>query len=512
MTGAPARAPSRLNLAQRLGVGAVVLLALVAAALGSAGWAYYRQVQAGQHLINVVDKARLEAQALLSDYVNEETGVRGYILSHQESFLQPWYLGLSNALTDRLQLGVLEAKEPGSARLLAGVDTAARAWQDRFAEPAIAATAKRDYSFASTAMEDAGKGRFDVVRQRFTALENSIDASDAASRATLSGSEGVVTWAFVVLVLILALAGAAAWWGLQAWVTRPLGQLQRDVRQVAGGGLDHRVDKVGPPDLAALARDVDLMRERIVSELRSLSEARDSLSALNSDLSRSNQELEQFAYVASHDLQEPLRKVVSFCQLLSTRYAAQLDDRAREYIAYAVDGATRMQTLINDLLALSRVGRATSQFTDVDLNEALGHAVGNLETAIREKKAEVVVGPLPTVRGDLALLTALFQNLIANAIKFNESPVPVVEISARPDKNGCEISFSDNGIGIEPRFADRVFVVFQRLHSREAYTGTGIGLAMAKKIVEFHGGHIWVDPQYSPGPGGAQPPHGAHLC
>jgi light-regulated signal transduction histidine kinase (bacteriophytochrome) len=224
-----------------------------------------------------------------------------------------------------------------------------------------------------------------------------------------------------------------------------------------------------------------------------MEEAREQLAAQAEELARSNADLEQFAYVASHDLQEPLRKVTSFCQLLQRRYADQLDERADQYIEFAVDGAKRMQQLINDLLAFSRVGRTTEEFVEVHCDEALDRALRNLEAAIEDTGAEVVRSPLPAVEGDPSLLAALFQNVIGNAIKFRSDAAPRVEISAEEADGEWSFRVADNGIGIDEAYADRVFVIFQRLHAKETYPGTGIGLALCKKIVEFHGGRIWID-------------------
>jgi light-regulated signal transduction histidine kinase (bacteriophytochrome) len=210
------------------------------------------------------------------------------------------------------------------------------------------------------------------------------------------------------------------------------------------------------------------------------------------DLTRSNRDLEQFAYVASHDLQEPLRKVASFCQLLEQRYGDELDERGKQYLDFAVDGAKRMQQLILDLLTFSRVGRTGGPFTAVDLRHAALQAVSDLDEPISEKHAVVEIDDLPTVQGDATLLTSLFQNLVSNAVKFNESDIPRVTISARETASGWELECADNGIGIEPQHADRVFVIFQRLHGRDVYGGTGIGLALAQKIVSYHGGSIWI--------------------
>jgi PAS domain S-box-containing protein len=217
------------------------------------------------------------------------------------------------------------------------------------------------------------------------------------------------------------------------------------------------------------------------------------------ELARSNAELEQFAYVVSHDLQEPLRMVASYVQLLEARYKDRLDSDAHEFIAYAVDGATRMKQMIGDLLAYSRVGRQGKELVPVACEAVLAQACADVEAAMAEAAAEVSHGPLPTVLGNAGQLTHLFQNLIGNAIKFRGQAPPRIHVTA--ELNGQEWVFSvrDNGIGLDPQFADRIFMVFQRLHRHEDYPGTGIGLAIARKIVEHHGGRIWVESE--PGQG-----------
>jgi PAS domain S-box-containing protein len=223
------------------------------------------------------------------------------------------------------------------------------------------------------------------------------------------------------------------------------------------------------------------------------------------ELERSNQELEQFAYVASHDLQEPLRMVSSYTQLLARRYADKLDRDGHEFVQFAVEGAARMQALINDLLAYSRVGSKGKPFGPVDTAEVLRRVLKNLEIAVQESDARITVDPLPTVTGDATQLTQLFQNLVGNAIKFRGSQPPVIRISAASDpKEGgvlWQFVVRDQGLGIESQHFERIFVIFQRLHSREEYPGTGIGLAVCKKIVERHGGQIWVESK--PGAGTA---------
>ncbi|HTM10013.1 MAG TPA: ATP-binding protein [Verrucomicrobiae bacterium] len=210
------------------------------------------------------------------------------------------------------------------------------------------------------------------------------------------------------------------------------------------------------------------------------------------ELARSNAELEQFAYVASHDLQEPLRMVASYTQLLARRYGHKLDADADEFIGYAVAGVNRMQNLIQDLLEYSKIGNR-DHFEHVDCASLVQQALGNLRPTIEESRAEVVTEPLPMVTGDGHQLKQLFQNLIGNAIKFRNHAAPKVHVSARLDGDEWIFSIHDNGIGFDPQFADRIFVIFQRLHSKERYAGTGIGLAICKKIVERHNGRIWAE-------------------
>jgi PAS domain S-box-containing protein len=216
-------------------------------------------------------------------------------------------------------------------------------------------------------------------------------------------------------------------------------------------------------------------------------------------LSQSNAELEQFAYTASHDLQEPLRMISSYLQLLEQRYKGRLDKDADDFIHFVVDGANRLQRMINDLLVFSRVHTRGKELAETDTTEALNNALENLKLAIAENGAKITVDPLPIVSADATQLTFLFQNLVANAIKFCIDPTPKIHVSATMANAAYRFCVEDNGIGIDPKDSDRIFTIFQKLHAREQYPGNGIGLAVCRRIVARHGGRIWVDSE--PGKG-----------
>jgi PAS domain S-box-containing protein len=235
---------------------------------------------------------------------------------------------------------------------------------------------------------------------------------------------------------------------------------------------------------------------KIVRDITERKRAELALLRTTRDLERSNKDLEQFAYIASHDLQEPLRMVSGYLQLLDRRYNDKLDQDAREFIAFAVDGAARMSRLITDLLDFSRINTRGKSPEPVPLEPILQHAQENLALAIRESNAEITQDPLPTVRGDPSQLVQLFQNLLSNALKFRAPDRPVkIHVSAQKNADDWRIGISDQGIGIDPQYFEKIFLIFQRLHSRADYPGTGIGLALCKRIVERLGGRIWVESQ-----------------
>jgi signal transduction histidine kinase len=481
------------SLRRRLVMAFVVtgVLLVVGSVLG--GLALNSLVSAVNVQVNRLDPAARTTSYVLVSLLNEETGVRGYLLTGERSFLAPYHQGMRQTAADLRTLNRLVGPYPDLRPRLRAAERAADVWQAQYAGPAV--SAKASGASPSVALENTGKKDFDQIRAKITALNTQILAERQAAVSRLHTATTAVAIVAITGAVAVIAAAAAAWAAMTGWVIRPLAALGTEAQVVASGGIDHELKIAGPRELMQLAADVEAMRRQLRSGVTDLSYKAN-------ELERSNRELEQFAYVASHDLQEPLRKVASFCQMLESRYAGQLDDRARQYIAFAVDGAKRMQLLINELLTFSRVGQPGTTRGPVDLNVVASEAVDRLDATITDTDAVVQVANLPTVVGDATLLTQLFQNLIANAIKFRRmDEPPVITISSERKDDHWEFACQDNGIGIAPAHAERVFVIFQRLHPRDAYPGTGIGLALCRKIVDFHGGHIWVDTQARQGPG-----------
>jgi len=270
----------------------------------------------------------------------------------------------------------------------------------------------------------------------------------------------------------------------------------------AAGAVDYVTKPLnGAEVLARIGTHVTLysLRQQLAAQNALLQQEISARAEVQSALQRSNTELEQLAYVASHDMQEPLRMVASYLQLVAQRYHGQLDADADEFIGYAVDGAKRMQALINDLLAYSRVGTKARPFEPTSIADVLETVKTQLRLSIEESNAHITHDDLPTVMGDRSQLVQLFQNLLGNAIKFRRGDLPRVHISVEPVEAGWRFGVRDNGIGIAPEYFERIFVLFQRLHARREYPGTGIGLAVCKRIVERHGGQITVESQLGEG-------------
>ena len=309
--------------------------------------------------------------------------------------------------------------------------------------------------------------------------------------------------------LILIIIGIIIAFFMARSITKPIAELSKDVEIIGKGDLEHRVEVKTRDEIGELSttfnqmtenlRKISASRDELNKEIGERKQAEEALKQTMAELKRSNEDLEQFAYVASHDLQEPLRMVSSYTQLLEQRYKDKLDADANDFIAYAVDGAKRMQMLIQDLLAYSRVGTRGKSFEATDCNSVLGQARVNLSMALEETGAVVTNDELPTIMVDETQLIQVFQNLIGNAIRFRSEEPLHVHILAEQKRNEWVFSVRDNGVGIDPEYHERIFIIFQRLQGKTEDAGTGIGLALCKKIVQRHGGRIWVESELGKG-------------
>jgi signal transduction histidine kinase len=469
------------------GYGLVLLVMLGIAALTLVR--FQQTAAVADHLSKVDAPALQIVDDLRVQIVNEQLAVTRFEASTdtaprgREDLLQPYFRAHDDIFGDLAALGHLEGNA-GSAVLTATLTQLHDQIQVIEAESAREIAAIR--SGSSLGSETAAElARVDAVRAMAAgigdtlALQIRISAADAQQAAAQSTQivigASVVGTAFSLLVAIL----------LTLSISAPLRRLRATADRIAAGDRvepapSHRRDEIG-----SLSRAVTKM-------LQTLNQQADALKQSNGDL-------EQFAYVASHDLQEPLRMVSGFTGLLKRRYGGKLDADADEYIEFAVGGANRMQALINDLLAFSRVGREEIAAQPVNTQIALDQALANLQMAIEERSALVSSSQLPTIWADHGMLVRLFQNLISNALKFCKAERPIVRIEAKARGGDWVFSVADNGIGIEPQYKDRIFLLFQRLHKQSEYPGTGIGLAVCKRIVERNGGRIWLESE--PGKG-----------
>ena len=400
--------------------------------------------------------------------IDAEAGQRGYLLAGDESYLQPFDYGRDHASEKLRELRELTADNLNQLRVLNRLEPLIQA---RLAVMGATADARKKGGLeAGAAAADAGSGKelMEQIKQIIAGMKqeeerllakrtNELEADSRRSRALIVAGEALGFFFLLVAGLVI----------------------HAEMKQRA----------LAETEVRRLNADLELRVAERTAELEEQAE----------ELKRSNMELQQFAYVASHDLQEPLRTISSFTQLLARRYQDKLDDKAREFINYAVDGCKRMQTLINDLLSFSRVGTQGKPLLPVNCDAALDRVLKSLKAAVETSGAVITRDRMPVVLADEIQLCQLFQNLIGNAIKFKGTGVPRVHISAQRSGTSWKIGVRDNGIGISPEHNDRIFVIFQRLHTKTQYPGTGIGLAICKKIAERHGGRIWVEP--TPGGG-----------
>lgn len=332
----------------------------------------------------------------------------------------------------------------------------------------------------------------------FSAAAFAFDPKDPARRLIIATQQVVsvplsqfgsgVQLIATVFALVLLMGGVTALVLVRVLVV-PLQRIRKIAVDLAGGRRD--ID-VGPltrrnDEIGDLATSIDAMA-------RAIGEREDRLTAQAAELTRSNQDLAQFAYVASHDLQEPLRMVGSYLELLSRRYKGRLDHEADEFIGFAVDGAMRMKGLINDLLGYSRAGSTPLKWQRFDVAVMLEGVLASVGPHLKETGGAIDVGPMPIITGDALQLERVFQNLIDNALKYHSEAPPRIRITATSTGKGWQFAVVDNGIGIDPRFGEQIFEIFKRLHGRDQYSGTGIGLAVTKLVIERHGGRIWVEP------------------
>jgi signal transduction histidine kinase len=419
---------------------------------------------------------------------NEQIAVNRFLLSSEttargrELFLGPYFRAHDVILADLATVDRLEGDEGRQlSTLLAQLPDEIQAFE-AVSDLEIAAIRSGAPIEVASALDFA---HADQVRSLAAAIGDNLAQQIRGSAADAQRSASDTTKVVAVASLLgigMALAVALL---LSVNISGPLRRLTASANRIAAGELvepppSNRRDEIGSLSMA------------VTTMVRTLNRQTD-------ELKRSNADLEQFAYIASHDLQEPLRMVSGFTGLLQRRYAGKLGADGDEFIGYAIGGVNRMQALINDLLSYSRLGREEVSAKSVDMQLVVDQALANLQTAIEERSALVSSGPLPTVLANHGMLVRVFQNLIGNALKFCKSDRPIVRIAA--EKRGTEWVFSiaDNGIGIEPQYRDRIFLIFQRLHQQAEYPGTGIGLAVVKRIIERNGGRIWLESE--PGKG-----------
>ncbi|MHB8146290.1 MAG: sensor histidine kinase [Vulcanimicrobiaceae bacterium] len=399
------------------------------------GIAAYQTITINDSLLARSYEARLSLQALVETTLDETTGVRRFAATGEPRFLYPYRedRNLYSRELGRLDT-VLSSTDMADA--VARFNALHAVWQQTILEPL------REHPKSALATRLLKQGKPMLLRLRAIAAGINEELKQRTVIATERANETIVISILTIVLLTIGL-----------------------------GLLSVRSE-----------------RRRLAEEAR----LRADIAAQNEALERSNQSLQEFAYVASHDLQEPLRTVASFTQLLQKRYAGKLDAQADEFISFAVDGALRMQHLINDILQYSRVTTHGRAFERVSLADAVERACVNLRSRIEQSGAEIDVGAMPEVWGDSTQLSQLFTNLLGNGLKYNQSLRPRIEISARRDGDQWEIRVSDNGIGIAPEFHERIFGIFTRLHTRDEYEGTGIGLALCRRILERHNGRIWL--------------------
>ncbi|GAA4023115.1 CHASE3 domain-containing protein [Deinococcus rubellus] len=484
--------PATRSLTQFLLLPLLLPLLLLLAVTAAVVWGIDRNARQVE-LLNT-SQVRLNLINLLArDIVDMETGMRGFVLVGQDSFLDPYRQGQRN-VSERLgklqQLSVSDFQR----RNLAQVRVLVRRWDQQVAAPAIAA---RQISPAAATMlitrQTQGKRLIDTVRGVLTTLERNEmlrrEAAASASSGTLRLTRALtIAGLLSALLLLIFIAQRAA-----RTLARGLETLNAGAGRIAQGHYGEVLLDVPVREVQALRSQFYVMADAVEQREATLKTAQAVLERTNRDLERSNRELEQFAYVASHDLQEPLRTIGSYTELLARRYQGKLDDRADQYIQFTLSATLRLKGLIQDLLLYSRVrqqGQASAMFSTQAVVQGV---LDDFQDLIGRSGASLTVGELPEVWGNPELLRHVFQNLIGNALKFRDpARPPEVTVFATALPDAWQFSVTDNGIGIEAAYFERIFGVFQRLHGIGTFEGSGIGLAVVKNVVERHGGQLAI--------------------
>ncbi|MFC3862847.1 ATP-binding protein [Deinococcus antarcticus] len=443
---------------------------------------------------------------MLMDVSSMENGERGYIIMGQPDFLEPYTQGKADFQRHVAQYRpmIIAPRQQEKLTLLL---TEIAAWQREAATPEI--TARQRSLADAVELVENGKGaartrQAKVILTDMIGFENNrLTLAVTSSRVVLGRVQLLVPLGLLLGMLLLLWAGRR----VIRLLSHTMGALTDNARRIASGEYDHRIAPLRVRELDVLSGQVHQMAVAVADRERQLQAGRATLEQANAqleqanlNLQRSNRELERFAYVASHDLQEPLRTIGSYTELLARRYSGQLDARADQYIEFTMSATQRLKNLIQDLLVFSRVQRATRTVSAIDLDALLQDVRQELQTRLEEVGGELRIASLPTVTANRELLHHVFLNLIGNALKFHvPGRAPVVKVSAGRQADGWVFHVQDNGIGIEEQYHERIFEAFRRLHHASQYEGSGIGLSVTRSAVEQHGGRIWL--QSTPGQG-----------
>jgi signal transduction histidine kinase len=462
-----------------------VLAALLGAAFAVLVVAVREQQEAGRQALRS-QQAIGAGSALETSLVNLENGVRGYVASGRERLLEPFRTARRTYPAQARRLSRLVADEPRQQAAVKGITQGIDDYVSLWALPLVGLAESRRDVAQSVLATGTGRERLESLRTELAKLfarERSVAAQRerrAERRSSVAVTLGLVGMGLVALVAI------GMWVALRRSVLRPVERVSAATRAVADGDLTVHVPADREDEIGTLARSFNDMTDAL---LRS----REELDARTRELERSNHDLEQYAQMASHDLQAPLATIDLYLKLIDRRLA----DASQEELLQLLEGiggsTDRMRSLVRDLLHLARVGRGEPRRESLDTAAVLGQALEDLAGPISDKGADVTSGPLPIVQGDPGQLSLLFQNLVGNAIKFSDAEAPRVMVTATVEGGHARFAVRDNGIGIDPKHAERIFQPFQRLHGEDRYEGTGIGLAICQRIVAHHGGRIWAE-------------------